>query len=182
LVYTFFHPILRDQEEANIRQRKLKEEKSNAKKTSVGKIQGELKLSLEYRKDALLVMIHHAKDLAMPDGSKEAPNSYVKVYLHPDPSKATKRKTKVVRRNCHPTFMEMIEYRLPIIVIREKTLKATVWVCDRFLENSLLGTVTIPLHKIFIQDTLCDVYNNKIKIISDCKIEDWYPLSYLKES
>jgi phosphatidylinositol-4-phosphate 3-kinase len=108
LVYTFFHPILRDQEEANIRQRKLKEEKGNARKTSVGKIQGELKLSIEYRKDALLVMVHHAKDLAMPDGSKEAPNSYVKVYLHPDPSKTTKRKTKVVRRNCHPTFMEMV--------------------------------------------------------------------------
>ena len=62
-----------------VSQFKLLEEKGNVKKTSVGKIQGELKLSLEYRKDALLVMVHHAKDLAMPDGSKEAPNSYVKV-------------------------------------------------------------------------------------------------------
>ena len=26
-------------------------------------------------------MVHHAKDLAMPDGSKEAPNSYVKVRI-----------------------------------------------------------------------------------------------------
>ena len=117
LVYTFFHPILRDQEEANIRQKKLKgtysiqcldilrfysvlcffpmhlaivfqlyilkflEGKSQIKKASAGQIKGELKLSLEYRKDALLVMVHHAKDLTMPDGSKEAPNSYVKVLI-----------------------------------------------------------------------------------------------------
>ena len=57
------------------------DEKSNVRKSSAGKIQGEIKLSLEYRKDALLVMVHHAKDLAMPDGSKEAPNSYVKVFF-----------------------------------------------------------------------------------------------------
>ena len=56
----------------------LSEEKRHARE---GEIKGKLKLSLEYRKDALLVMIHHAKDLNMPDGSKEAPNSYVKVSL-----------------------------------------------------------------------------------------------------
>ena len=57
------------------------EGKTVGKRTSAGIIRGELKLSLEYRKDALLVMVHHAKDLAMPDGSKEAPNSFVKVRI-----------------------------------------------------------------------------------------------------
>ena len=47
-------------------------------------------MSIEYRKDVLHVMICHAKDLAIPDGSKDEPNSYVKVYLRPDPHKATK--------------------------------------------------------------------------------------------
>lgn len=53
------------------------------------------------------VMVHHARELPSLAGSQE-PSAYVKVYLLPDPTKATKRKTKVVRRNCHPTFMEMV--------------------------------------------------------------------------
>ena len=74
----------------------------------MGTIKGQLKLSIEYHKDVLHVMVHHAKDLAIPDGSKDEPNSYVKVYLRPDPHKATKRKTRVVRKNRHPSFMEMV--------------------------------------------------------------------------
>ena len=85
----------------------------------VGTIKGQLKLSIEYRKDVLHVMICHAKDLAIPDGSKDEPNSYVKVYLRPDPHKATKRKTRVVRKNRHPSFMEMVSSRGMYIVHNE---------------------------------------------------------------
>ena len=87
------------------------EQKSNRNKSNASRaprIKGELKLSLELRNEILYVMVCHAKNLAMPDGSKEEPNSYVKVYLRPDPVKVTKRKTKVVRKNCHPSFMEMV--------------------------------------------------------------------------
>ena len=59
---------------------------------------------------------------------------------------------------------------------------ATVWVCERFFENSLLGAVTIPLHDIFLPDLLCNVYNNKYEFISEFKSEDWYPLSDLEKS
>ena len=76
-------------------------------------------MSIEYRKDVLHVMICHAKDLAIPDGSKDEPNSYVKVYLRPDPHKATKRKTRVVRKNRHPSFMEMVSSRGMYIVHNE---------------------------------------------------------------
>ena len=85
---------------------------------SVGAIKGQLKLSIEYRKDILHVMICHAKDLAIPDGSKDEPNSYVKVYLRPDVHKATKRKTRVVRKNRHPSFMEMVSSHCPAPVGR----------------------------------------------------------------
>lgn len=52
-------------------------------------------------------MIHHVRDLSCIAGGQE-PSTYVKVYLMPDPGKVTKRKTKVVRRSCHPSFMEMV--------------------------------------------------------------------------
>jgi phosphatidylinositol-4-phosphate 3-kinase len=54
-----------------------------------------------------MVMVRHARGLSTVAGGQE-PSPYVKVYLLPDTGKVTKRKTKVVRRNCHPTFMEMV--------------------------------------------------------------------------
>ncbi|KAF4532853.1 hypothetical protein B566_EDAN001456 [Ephemera danica] len=113
IIYTFFHPILRDQQEANIHERKLK-------------------LSLQYRRDSLLVMVHHARALTTVNGQE--PSTYVKVYLRPDATKVTKRKTKVVRRSCHPSFMEMLE--------------ATVWSRDPLQENEFLGGVCLGLEEL----------------------------------
>merc|ERR1712111_229705 len=113
LVYTFFHPLHRDQKEANIHINKLKEPRNHQRKPSAGRICGKMKLSIYYREDTLHVMVHHIENLSFSDPSKEEPNAYVKVYLHPDPTKITKRKTKVVKKDCNPSFMEMLEYRFP---------------------------------------------------------------------
>ena len=80
--------------------------------------------------------------------SQEEPNSYVKVYLHPDPTKQTKRKTKVVKRNCNPSFMEMLEYRIPRDVVTCRTLQATVWDNSQFQENMFLGSATLRLDQV----------------------------------
>lgn len=148
LVYTFFHPLLRDQQEvsvANIHTSKYKEKKaSRPQGLEAHRLKGQLKLSIQYQRGTLMVMVHHARELPFLAGSQE-PSAYVKVYLLPDPSKATKRKTKVVRRNCHPTFMEMIEYRMPLDVICHRTLQATVWNHDTLQENEFLGGISLPL-------------------------------------
>ena len=52
-------------------------------------------------------MVHHIQNLGFSDQAREEPNAYVKVYLKPDPTKQTKRKTKVVKKNCNPSFMEV---------------------------------------------------------------------------
>ena len=57
----------------------VSDQKPSIKRQSSGRIKGELKLTLEYRRDSLHVMVCHAKNLALPDGSKEEPNSYAKV-------------------------------------------------------------------------------------------------------
>lgn len=56
------------------------------------------------------VMVHHVRELPYLSGGQE-PSTYVKVYLLPDPIKATKRKTKVVRKNSHPSFMETVGFQ-----------------------------------------------------------------------
>lgn len=48
----------------------------------------------------------------MQDGTD--PDPYVKLYLLPDPQKSSKRKTKVARRTCNPTYNEMVAVTLPI--------------------------------------------------------------------
>lgn len=134
LVYTFFHPLLRDQQNADIHLRKVKGIcffftiwLSNiwryckchyhffllvgnwwAEKPVRDNVQsGQIKMSLHYTRGAFYVMVYHARGLPKVANCQE-PNTYVKVYLKPDPSKKTKRKTKVVKKNCHPSFMEMV--------------------------------------------------------------------------
>ncbi|PSN54649.1 hypothetical protein C0J52_01070 [Blattella germanica] len=148
IVYTFFHPLLRDQQEANI---------------NAVKVKGQLRLSLHYQRGTLMVMVHHARSLSTVAAGQE-PSPYVKVYLLPDPSKVTKRKTKVVRKNCHPTFMEMLEYRMPLEIIRKRRLQATIWNHDTLQENEFLGCVLLPLENV-------DLHS---------EIEEWYPLGNLQ--
>ena len=86
---------------------------------------------------------------------------FFQVYLKPDPSKQTKRKTKVVRKNCNPSFMEMLEYRVPLHTVKSRTLYASVWDCSQFQENMFLGSVSLPLGEIDLEAGVQ---------------EKWYPL------
>ncbi|KNC29902.1 hypothetical protein FF38_01684 [Lucilia cuprina] len=154
LVYTFFHPLLRDQKEANLDVSKIKEVKSQTSREHTNEV-GQLKLSMQYRRDVLTVMIHHAKGLPLLQGGQE-PNTYVKCYLKPDDKKATKRKTKVVRKTCVPSYMETLEYRMPLQIIQNRVLHVTVWSHDTLQENELLGGFQIDLSKYDLRKELSD--------------------------
>lgn len=80
-----------------------------------GRLKGQLKLSLQFCKGVFSVMVHHARGLPLV-GNAQEPSTYVKVYLQPDPTKSTKRKTKVVKKNCHPSFMEMVSKLLILLM------------------------------------------------------------------
>jgi hypothetical protein len=54
-------------------------------------------------------------------------DSYVKIYLRPDPEKTTKRKTKVVTKSLNPSFKEAFEYKVPIAELGTKELEIGVW-------------------------------------------------------
>ncbi|XP_051160561.1 phosphatidylinositol 4-phosphate 3-kinase C2 domain-containing subunit beta isoform X2 [Leptopilina boulardi] len=164
LVYTFFHPLLRDQQNDDIHLRKVKVGNWWAeKKIPENVLNGQLKLSLHYTRGTFCVMVHHARGLPKVANAQE-PNTYVKVYLKPDPTKATKRKTKVVKKNCHPSFMEMLEYRMSLDAIKERTLEATIWNHDTLQENEFLGGIRLPLSRL-------DLTNETI---------EWFPLGSIR--
>uniref|UniRef100_A0A1B0A2K1 phosphatidylinositol 3-kinase n=1 Tax=Glossina pallidipes TaxID=7398 RepID=A0A1B0A2K1_GLOPL len=154
LVYTFFHPLLRDQQEANLEMSKVREVRPQTWREYSNEV-GQLKLSLQYRREVLTVMIHHAKGLSLLQGGQE-PNTYVKCYLKPDDKKATKRKTKVVRKTCVPSYMETLEYRMPLEVIKNRVLHVTVWSHDTLQENELLGGFQIDLSQYDLRKELID--------------------------
>lgn len=99
---------------------------------SLGKVGGEVKLSISYKNNKLFIMVMHIRGLVGPTGAGlggcplpvltacphsapqpplqdgNDPDPYVKTYLLPDPQKTTKRKTKVARKTCNPTYNEMV--------------------------------------------------------------------------
>ncbi|XP_071051233.1 phosphatidylinositol 4-phosphate 3-kinase C2 domain-containing subunit beta [Onthophagus taurus] len=156
LVYTFFHPLLRDQTSEQ-RCKKVKDRRIE-EKSEIGRLKGQLKLSLHFQRGVFRVMVHHARGLPLL-GNNQEPNTYVKVYLQPDQGKTTKRKTKVVRRNCHPSFMETLEYRMSLDIIMERTLRATVWNYDPLQENEFLGGVELELNNFDLSKEITEWYS-----------------------
>uniref|UniRef100_A0A8C0WU17 C2 domain-containing protein n=1 Tax=Castor canadensis TaxID=51338 RepID=A0A8C0WU17_CASCN len=83
----------------------------------------------------LYLVLHRGLHLR-EDGND--PDPYVKIYLLPDPQKTTKRKTKVARKTCNPTYNEMLQRELQLSVLSEQG----------FWENVLLGEVHIRLREL----------------------------------
>lgn len=177
LIYTFFHPILRDQQLSSMN---MSVDNGDVNNTSVvgapstghqlnesypsafGAAEytdtqrhalylgsnGQVKLSIAYKNMSLVIMIMHAKNLACPEGQQQGPNCYAKTYLLPDQAKQTKRKTKVVSRSCHPTFMELIVYDYPLQMLKNKTLQVSIWHSELVQQKAFMGAALVPLDSL----------------------------------
>lgn len=156
LIYTFFHPILRDQTaNSNDMSRSSEtsstfgyQEYSEAQRNAlyVGS-NGQVKLSLSYKNSTLSIMVMHAKNLVCPENSA-GPNCYAKTYLLPDPTKQTKQKTRVVRQSCHPSFMELISYKIPVDALKRLTLQVSIWHSELTQSKYSMGAALIPLDRV----------------------------------
>lgn len=146
LVYTFFHPLPRD--EKNVGSTPAPKPADTAWSPPVGKVGGEVKLSISYKNSTLFIMVMHIRGLQpMQDGND--PDPYVKIYLLPDPQKTTKRKTKVARKTCNPTYNEMLVYDgIPKGDLHQREIRLSVLSEEGFWENILLGEVVIRLRDL----------------------------------
>ncbi|CAM4585125.1 unnamed protein product [Caretta caretta] len=143
LVYTFFHPLLRDEKAEGIDGIAKPADASPSSPTS-GKVGGEVKLSISYRNGTLFIMVMHIKDLVTEDGAD--PNPYVKTYLLPDINKTSKRKTKITRKTRNPTFNEMLVYSgYSKETLKQRELQLSVLSAESLRENFFLGGVMLSL-------------------------------------
>uniref|UniRef100_A0A3B4FX27 Phosphatidylinositol-4-phosphate 3-kinase catalytic subunit type 2 alpha n=1 Tax=Pundamilia nyererei TaxID=303518 RepID=A0A3B4FX27_9CICH len=137
LIYTFFHPIARDDKTEGV-------DAMPPLSPTSGRVEGEVKLSISYRNSTLFIMVMHIRDLVSEDGTD--PNPYVKTYLLPDPHKTSKRKTKISRKTRNPTFNEMLVYSgysKETLGLRE--LQLSVLSAESLRENYFLGGITLRL-------------------------------------
>jgi phosphatidylinositol-4-phosphate 3-kinase len=155
LIYTFFHPILRDQSTNNGDMSSINvssssstfgsQEYTEAQRTALYRdAMGQVKLRLSYKNSTLIIMMMHAKNLPQIYG-ESSPNCYAKTYLLPDPHKQTKRKTRVVRQNCNPSFMELIVYNIPLESLKRLTLQVSIWHSEMVQNKVFVGAAYIPL-------------------------------------
>uniref|UniRef100_A0A8C3XK37 Phosphatidylinositol-4-phosphate 3-kinase n=1 Tax=Chelydra serpentina TaxID=8475 RepID=A0A8C3XK37_CHESE len=144
LVYTFFHPLQRDEKAAGTNPAPKPADATWSR--PIGKVGGEVKLSISYKNNKLFIMVMHIRGLV---GDGNDPDPYVKIYLLPDPQKTTKRKTKVARKTCNPTYNEMLVYDgIPKGDLQQRELRLSVLSEESFWENILLGEVCIKLRDL----------------------------------
>ncbi|XP_062402307.1 phosphatidylinositol 4-phosphate 3-kinase C2 domain-containing subunit beta [Sardina pilchardus] len=158
LVYTFFHPLPRDERPGTVVNTLTTKPGDFSWSPVPGKVAGEVKLSLSFKSDKLFIMVMHIRSLQpVQDGTD--PDPYVKLYLLPDPQKTSKRKTKVARRTCNPTYNEMLVYDgIPRGDLKQRVIHLRVLSEGAFWESTLLGEAFIPLKSLEPGQHLVDWY------------------------
>ncbi|XP_038675514.1 phosphatidylinositol 4-phosphate 3-kinase C2 domain-containing subunit beta [Scyliorhinus canicula] len=156
LVYTFFHPLPKD--DKSLAGNAVPKPTDIPPTPPMGKVGGEVKLSISYKNDKLFIMVMHIRGLVLQDGTD--PDPYVKIYLLPDPQKTSKRKTKVARKTCNPTYNEMLVYDgIPKGDVQQRVIHLRVLSEEAFRENIMLGEVYINLKDFNLNQKIVGWYH-----------------------
>ncbi|XP_076330030.1 regulating synaptic membrane exocytosis protein 2-like [Tachypleus tridentatus] len=108
---------------------------------------GRIQVKLWYDVTALqlVVTIVSAAGLT-PRANQQARNPYVKMFLLPDRSEKSKRRTKTIANASEPKWNQTFVYSpLRRSDLKTRSLEITVWDYDRYGANDFLGEVVIDL-------------------------------------
>ncbi|XP_026323576.1 regulating synaptic membrane exocytosis protein 2 isoform X2 [Hyposmocoma kahamanoa] len=130
--------------DVHARRRPLRHSHHNA--NVAGRIQ--LKVYFDISALQLLVTVVSATGLTpRPDGSPRCP--YAKIFLLPDKSEKSKRRTKTLANTLEPRWNQTFVYcGIRITDIKKRTLEVTVWDLNRYGPNDFLGEVLLDLDNI----------------------------------
>ncbi|XP_061180633.1 regulating synaptic membrane exocytosis protein 1-like isoform X4 [Saccostrea echinata] len=140
---------------------------SSRSRTQTSKSMGKIQLKLWYnvKGQELILTIISATNLP-PTTKGQFRHPYCKVYLLPDRSEKSRRRTKTVMNSNEPTWNQTFMYDgVTIADLRNSLLEITVWDYDRMGPSEFLGEVLLDLHSANLED---DPF--------------WYPLSQHDES
>ncbi|XP_067665969.1 regulating synaptic membrane exocytosis protein 2-like isoform X10 [Haliotis asinina] len=115
-----------------------------------GKLQ--IKLWYDVQSYQLIVTVISAIELPLTDNGKFR-NPYCKLYLLPDRSEKSKRRTKTIANTIEPTWNQTFIY-CPVKEsdMRDRLLEITVWDYDRIGASEFLGEVLIDLTAANLND------------------------------
>ncbi|KAK9512887.1 hypothetical protein O3M35_001202 [Rhynocoris fuscipes] len=117
---------------------------SSAGEASLGKIQLTLRYSVQRQR--LIIIVHKIANLPLKDPSN-IPDPYVKLYLLPERSKESKRKTETVKDNCNPVYDETFEYIMSQGELTSRQLEVTV-LTQKTWKSPVMGQVIVNLAEI----------------------------------
>ncbi|XP_052439811.1 synaptotagmin-like protein 1 [Carassius gibelio] len=108
-------------------------------------VSGRIQFSVQYdvKKEELHVHIIRCQDLASARKNRSDP--YVKVYLLPDNTSRSKKKTAVKRKTLNPVYDETMKYRVRRLELKARVLSMSVWHMERMRRNLFLGEVEVRL-------------------------------------
>ncbi|VDK79562.1 unnamed protein product, partial [Cylicostephanus goldi] len=146
LVYTFFHLILRDSDiDSYVDNEDVHPD--------IHRNQCEVYLRIQFNDSKshsqLSIFVGHVKHLALLS-TGQAPDSYMKAYIRPDPQNLTKRKTQIVKASQNPTFNKELYYDIMDgeHMLSTRVLEISVWNCGGLMDNNKMYTLYIPLQKL----------------------------------
>ncbi|KAG8234696.1 hypothetical protein J437_LFUL015350, partial [Ladona fulva] len=112
---------------------------------------GRIQLTLRYstQRQRFIVVVHKVVNLPIHDPNN-IPDPYVKLYLLPERSKDSKRKTETMKDNCNPIYDETFDYVISLGELNSRQLEVSVVTKKGFFssESPIIGQVVINLGEL----------------------------------